>query len=90
MIEVSSGARKYLQERLPQASRGVCFRVMPGLGSDVAMRLAVPEKDDVTVTHEGDVILSVEPSVARRLEGWVLDVGIREGKKDLVLTPKPS
>lgn len=91
MIEISSDARHHLSRRLPDESEETCFRVVPAAGGNYALRVAVPERDDVTVKHEGNVLLALEPDVARRLDGWRLDVETRPGgNRGLILVPSPT
>lgn len=91
MIEVTSDARRHLTDRLPGESQEACFRVVPAAGGHYALRVAVPRNDDVTVKHEGNVILALEPAVARRLDGWLLDVETRPGgDRGLILMPSPG
>lgn len=90
MIEVTSDARRHLCDRLPDDSEE-CFRVVPAAGGNYTLRVAVPEQDDVTLKHEGSVLLALEPAVARRLEGWLLDVETRPGgDRGLILMPSPD
>lgn len=89
MVQLTSGARSYLKNRIPEEDTSVCFRLVP-VKDSFALRLTVPEERDVKVAHEGSVVVAADPSVASRLEGWVLDVDVRDGgQKALILLPAP-
>lgn len=90
MIEVTRGARRHLSDRLPDETDNVCFRISPTEDGNYTLRMTVPREDHVLVTHEGTPVLSFEPSLAERLDGWLLDVEVRpSGQRSLVLVPSP-
>jgi hypothetical protein len=91
MIEITADARRHLVDHLPDETDDTCFRVVPAQGGNYSLRIATAEKEDVTVKHEGNVILALDPGVARRLDGWLLDVETRPGgDRGLILMPLPT
>jgi hypothetical protein len=88
MTQITTRAKQHLLNRLPNEDDTRVFRLVPTTGGRFALHLDTSERRDVVVTHEGSVVLSMRPSVARQIEGWVLDVnGSDDGARELVLRP---
>jgi hypothetical protein len=91
MIEVTDRARQHLSNELPSGEEEACFRVVPTGTGAYGLALAAPNENDVTVEHEGNIVLSLERELAARLDGYVLDVGTSpDGGQRLTLRSSSS
>ena len=92
MLEVTEAAREYLVGRLAgQDPDNACFRITPTDEQSYTLEEAGPEPADLIIRHEGRAILALEPEMAGKLDGWVLDVEGRPGDdQKLLLMPAPD
>jgi hypothetical protein len=85
MFHITPNAARYLKRALSRVEEpdNACFRLKVGQkGPDVTLDQTRP--GDQFVEHEGDVVLTLEPSVAEQLAQRTLDYD--EPKSRLVLT----
>ena len=92
MLEVTAAAREYLVGRLAdQDPDEACFRITPTDGQSYTLEEAGPEPADLIIRQEGRAILALEPEMAEKLDGWVLDVeGLPGDDQQLLLMPAPD
>ncbi len=92
MLEVTEAARDYLADRIAERDpEEACFRIIPKDGRGFTLEEGELQPSDIVIRHDGRPILALEPDVAERLDGWVLDVeGLPGEEQQLLLMPAPD
>jgi hypothetical protein len=91
-MEVTKRAREHLKASLSQVKSTPqsesCFRIVQE-GDGLRIEVDVPTSTDKTFFSGDEIILAIEPEVAKRCETMTLDVDTSKSSAELVFVPTP-